>query len=63
MMLLGMLAREGEKVPGHEIPHEDLARLVKKLDAILEHRGLSVAEEELLSDAERKWLLGTRWMP
>ena len=56
--LLKLLAQGQEKTGGPRLPFEDLARIIGKLDAILKSRGLPVAGEESLTEAERMWLSG-----
>jgi hypothetical protein len=58
MALLKLLAQGQENTGGPRLPFDDLARIIRKLDAVLERRELSVAGEESLTNAERRWLMG-----
>jgi len=58
LLLLKQLAGNRQELGGTSVPFQDLARIVRKLDAVLEHRGITVPDEETMTDAERAWILG-----
>ena len=58
LALLKLFRHGHETTGGARLPFDDVARSIRKLDVVLDKRGLSVPAEDGLTDAVRAWFMG-----